>query len=120
MDGQLFGANGDFRGVSTDSRTLQSGELFFALKGENFDGHDMCEQAGAAGATASVVSQRTTANHPHILVDDTRAALGRLASAWRDKHQLKVVGVTGSNGKTTVKGMVAAILRVCKRTNPPL
>ena len=57
-----------------------------------------------------MVSQRSTAKHPHILVADTRAALGRLASAWRDKHQLKVVGVTGSNGKTTVKGMVAAIL----------
>ena len=58
MDGQLFGANGDFRGISTDSRTVQSGELFFALKGENFDGHDMCEQAavgwgdGECGVTA--------------------------------------------------------------------
>ena len=110
MDGQLIGNDRNFKGVSTDSRTLCEGELFFALKGENFDGHDMCEHAQYAGAAAIVVARRLSVDMPQILVSDTRASLGRLASFWRDKHQLKVVGVTGSNGKTTVKGMVAAIL----------
>lgn len=108
--GELVGESAQFSGVSTDTRTLHGGELFFALKGENFDGHDMCAEALSKGAVACVVSRRSQAQYPQVIVQDTRASLGRLASYWRGKHELKIVAITGSNGKTTVKGMVAAIL----------
>ncbi|MGR8946871.1 MAG: UDP-N-acetylmuramoyl-tripeptide--D-alanyl-D-alanine ligase [Gammaproteobacteria bacterium] len=111
MGGELCGADREFRGVSTDTRTLQRGELFFALKGEIFDAHEMCELAADGEAAACVVEKNLTLDAATIRVRDTREALGRLAHCWRTKHELKVVGVTGSNGKTTVKEMTAAILR---------
>ena len=111
INGQLIGPDRRFEGVSTDTRTLRVGELFFALQGESFDGHDMCQSAEKGGAAASVVQKEVQTAMPLLRVDDTRVALGRLAHSWREKHQLKVIGITGSNGKTTVKEMTAAILR---------
>jgi len=102
----------EFRGVSTDTRSVQTGELFIALKGENFDAHEFIQQAVAAGAVAAVVSRSVQISVPQLLVDDTRKALGQLASAWRSRFNLPIVAVTGSNGKTTVKEMIASILSV--------
>ncbi|RJG04574.1 UDP-N-acetylmuramoyl-tripeptide--D-alanyl-D-alanine ligase [Noviherbaspirillum sedimenti] len=100
-----------FTGVSTDSRSVAAGKLFVALKGERFDAHDYLEQVAAQGA-AAVLVERVPAGFslPALVVPDTRAALGEMAAWWRRQFVLPVIGVTGSNGKTTVKEMIAAIL----------
>jgi len=105
-----------FTGVSTDTRTLAAGELFVALKGENFDGHAYVAQALRQGAAAAMVNSAEPPadlppDAPLLMVADTRRALGDLAADWRGKFVLPLIGVTGSNGKTTVKEMCAAILR---------
>ena len=109
--GRLEGEAVRFSRVSTDSRTVGSGDLFIALKGERFDGHEYVPRAEQQGAAASVVSRSVAgAQRPQVVVDDTRLALGRLAAHWRAKFALPVVALTGSNGKTTVKEMLASIL----------
>jgi UDP-N-acetylmuramoyl-tripeptide--D-alanyl-D-alanine ligase len=110
MGGQLLGADADFFSVGTDSRKVAQGELFFALKGEFFDGHQYAEQAINQGAKAVVISDERCEVRPAILVKDTVIALGNLATAWRSQFIAPVVAVTGSNGKTTIKEMIAAIL----------
>lgn len=97
-------------GVTTDSRGDCRGRLFVALRGQRFDGHDYLSQAAEAGAMAAVVDQETETPLPQLVVDDSRLALGRLAAAWRDRIPARIIAITGSNGKTTVKEMVAAIL----------
>ena len=97
------------QGESTDTRTLQAGQLFVALHGPHFDGHDYLAEAKAKGAAACMV-EKAVANCPALIVGDTRMALGKLARAWRRRFSLPVVAVTGSNGKTTVKEMLASIL----------
>ncbi len=98
--------------VHTDTRSLQPGDLFVALKGERFDAHDFLPQAAAQGATAAVAhSGLADANLPGVEVPDTRRALGELASLWRNQFDLPLIAVTGSNGKTTVTQMLASILR---------
>ncbi len=112
-----------FTGVSTDTRTLAAGELFVALKGEHFDGHEYVAQALAQGAAAAMVESAWARSHaarlpPHsslLEVADTRRALGDLAAYWRGKFALPLIAVTGSNGKTTVKEMCASILRAQAR-----
>ncbi len=111
MEAQLSDHSGWFEGVSTDTRTISRGELFCALRGPNFDGHEHCSAAEQAGAAGAIVQRPVTTDLATLTVDDTRRALGRLAGAWRRRFALPVVGVTGSNGKTTVKEMIAAILR---------
>lgn len=99
--------------VSTDTRKLAPGELFFALRGERADGHDFLPQAVAAGAAGLVVARAVTglpARIPVLLVDDPLLALQRLAGYNREQHSLPVVAVTGSSGKTTTKDMIAAVL----------
>lgn len=98
--------------VHTDTRTLRAGDLFVALKGERFDGHDMLAAAKAQGAVAAL-AQRGIAESglPGLLVADTQQALEQLAMAWRARLHLPLIAVTGSNGKTTVTQMIAAILR---------
>jgi UDP-N-acetylmuramoyl-tripeptide--D-alanyl-D-alanine ligase len=107
-------ANGDanFIGVSIDSRTVAKDELFIAIKGENFDGHEYVEKAFARGAAAALVSREvaTTFANPQIVVGDTILAMGRLAQFWRSQFAIPVVALTGSNGKTTVKEMLRSIL----------
>lgn len=110
LQGQLCGDDGVFDAVGIDTRALPPGALYIAIAGERFDGHDFIEQAAAAGAVAAVVHKHVDAAIPTIKVDDTRLALGRLSGAWRKRARAEIVGVTGSNGKTTVKEMVAAVL----------
>lgn len=101
-----------FERVITDSRAVQAGDLFVALQGENFDGHAFVERAFQTGAVAVLVNHvPQDTNIPYILVKDTLAALGQLAAAWRQQCAPYVLAITGSNGKTTVKEMVAALLR---------
>ena len=109
MNAQLRGVDAQFAGVSTDSRQTRDGELFFALRGPQFDGHAYVDAALAAGAPAAVVD-RDIAAEPVLLTHDTRKALGKLAACWRSRCAPQVVAVTGSNGKTTVKEMLAGIL----------
>ena len=97
--------------VGSDSRNIAPQELFFALKGENFDGHIYAEQALKQGASAVVVSDKNCIARPAILVKDTLLALGMLAKSWRNQFAIPLVAVTGSNGKTTVKEMLTAILK---------
>ena len=105
---------GFFSGVSTDTRTIKAGELFIALKGENFDGHEFVGKAIEKGACGTIVNSRGGVTPPLqgfiIEVDDTLKALGDIARLWRGKHPIPVVAITGSNGKTTTKEMVASIL----------
>ncbi len=110
MGGQLHGADGDFAGISTDTRTIRSGELFFALQGPNFDGRDYIGVAREAGAAGAVVAGVVDDGLSQIAVDDAKAALGRFGAAWRDQYGATVIGVTGSNGKTTLKELIAACL----------
>lgn len=110
MHGTLFGTDRIFEGVSTDTRTLRTGELFVALQGPNFDGCDYVAQAQDQGAAGAVVDRKTDEGLAQITVEDTRLALGSLAAAWRQDQSAVVVGITGSNGKTTLKEMTAACL----------
>jgi UDP-N-acetylmuramoyl-tripeptide--D-alanyl-D-alanine ligase len=112
----VFGANVRFDRVTTDSRALEPGDLFVAIKGERFDGHDFVAQAFQRGAAAAVVAaERASALAGRVAgsllaVADPLAALGALAAYWRRRFTVPVVAVVGSNGKTTVKEMTAGIL----------
>ena len=108
--GELRGEDVEFCGVSSDSRAISAGALFVALSGPSFDGHDFIDQARGRGAVAAMVSSGRFDALPRLRVPDTRVGLGALAAGWRDRHSLPVVAVTGSNGKTTVKEMIAAVL----------
>jgi UDP-N-acetylmuramoyl-tripeptide--D-alanyl-D-alanine ligase len=112
LNGRLSGGDPTFLRVSTDTRALRAGDLFVALRGERFDGHTFLAQAHAAGAVAAMIDAPVAqAPLPTLTVDDTRLALGRLAAQWRSRFSLPLVALTGSSGKTTVKEMLAAILR---------
>ena len=110
MGGTLIGADSAFGSVSTDSRSLNAGDLFVALVGPNFDGHDFVAAAAERGAVAAVVSRRVAGSLPQILVEDTLRALQRSAESWRAQFHIPVVAVAGSNGKTTTKELIATIL----------
>lgn len=110
MQGTLHGDDRVFDGVSTDSRTIKEGELFVALSGPNFDGGEFISQACEKGAAGAVVSSVVKKDIAQITVEDTRLALGQLGAAWLDRHSATVIGITGSNGKTTLKEMTAACL----------
>jgi len=112
VGGHLTGADVAVSSVSIDSRTVQPGQLYIAIKGERFDGNEFVELAAQAGAAAAMVHNEVAASLPTVGVADTRLALAELAGCWRRRCPAKVVGVTGSNGKTTVKEMLAAILGV--------
>jgi UDP-N-acetylmuramoyl-tripeptide--D-alanyl-D-alanine ligase len=111
-----------FSGFNSDSRTVQRGELFWALKGDRFDGHDFTSRAVMKGASGMVVqkgfltSLKDVPPIAVIAVDDTLRALGDLAAWWRRQHVAKVAAITGSSGKTTAKEMTAAILQVGNKT----
>ncbi len=110
--GRVIGDDVVFAAVATDSRGIQAGDLFFALRGERFDGHDYVVDCLQRGAVAAVVARPVDGAAAQLLVADPRLALGDLAAHWRRKFDIPLAAVTGSNGKTTVKEMLAAILRV--------
>lgn len=110
LNGRLQGADAEFSRVSTDTRTIQPGDLFVALKGEQFDGHDYVQLAFEKGAVAAMVSRAVAAEQSQLQVDDTLLGLGQLGRLWASQFSPRKVAITGSCGKTTLKEMVAAIL----------
>ncbi|SHH25402.1 UDP-N-acetylmuramoyl-tripeptide--D-alanyl-D-alanine ligase [Massilia sp. CF038] len=111
VSGASMTADAAFDSVSTDSRSAGAGALFVALRGETFDAHDFLDQVAAKGAVAVVAEQLPEGFAlPALVVPNTLTALGEIANSWRQQFAIPVIGVTGSNGKTTVKEMIAAIL----------
>ncbi|HWG30646.1 MAG TPA: UDP-N-acetylmuramoyl-tripeptide--D-alanyl-D-alanine ligase [Steroidobacteraceae bacterium] len=108
--GTLRGADQSFSGVSSDTRTLKPGELFVALRGPRFDANQFVSAAHSAGAAGAVVDSPQESAISQIVVQDTQAALERLGHSWRNQFAIPVIGVAGSNGKTTTKEMTATIL----------
>jgi UDP-N-acetylmuramoyl-tripeptide--D-alanyl-D-alanine ligase len=115
IGGEVAGADVPFASVGSDTRALVPGSLFVAIHGERFDGHDFVASAKRAGAAAALVSAAWARSNrsalPLLCADDPKLALGRLAAAWRRRFTFPVVSVVGSNGKTTVKEMIASCLR---------
>lgn len=114
LGAKMVGNDVQFTSVSSDSRKVDKGNLFIALRGENFDGAAFVASAARDGAVAALVNAASfdgNATCPLLLVEDTRLALGRLAGYWRMQFDMPLLGLTGSNGKTTVKEMLVAILR---------
>lgn len=111
VGGARMTANAQFDSVSTDSRSAGQGALFVALRGETFDAHDFLNQVAGKGVAAVVAEQLPDGFAlPALVVPNTLTALGQIANAWRGQYRIPVIGVTGSNGKTTVKEMIASIL----------
>ena len=108
--GMLHGLDREFSAVSIDSRAVKGGELFVAIRGDRFDGHDFVDDALGRGAAGAVVSREVPSNISQVTVGDTTAALGRMAAHWRRQFDVPVLGVTGSNGKTTVTAMIREML----------
>jgi UDP-N-acetylmuramoyl-tripeptide--D-alanyl-D-alanine ligase len=108
--GELRGSDCSFSGVSSDTRTLRPGELFVALRGPRFNANEFVSAAEAAGAVGAVVDSEQSTPFPRIVVPDTQAALESIGQRWRNQFSLPLIGVAGSNGKTTAKEMTAAIL----------
>lgn len=115
--GRLHGADVEVTGFSIDTRTLKAGDLFVALPGERVDAHDFVAAAAERGAVAALVTRPVDVAIPQVIVDDTQKALGDLASSVRAATRVRVVGITGSNGKTTVKTLTASILSRHGRTH---
>jgi UDP-N-acetylmuramoyl-tripeptide--D-alanyl-D-alanine ligase len=112
LEARFIGADVEFTGVATDSRTIRRGDLFVALRGERYDGHEYVAQAASAGAAAALVENTVDQGmFPQIVRSDTRRALGMLAKCWRQRFSPALIAIAGSNGKTTTKEMLAAILR---------
>lgn len=115
LGARMIGDDVEFLSVSSDSRAINAGDLFVALQGVNFDGSQFVAMSAQSGAVAAMVNASSyrggDAGCPVLLVEDTRLAMGQLAAWWRKQFSIPVVGVTGSNGKTTVKEMLAAVLR---------
>jgi UDP-N-acetylmuramoyl-tripeptide--D-alanyl-D-alanine ligase len=114
LGARIAGADVGFEGVSTDSRSIARGQLFVALRGEVYDGHAFLAKAAAAGASAALVDGAFDASGaplPLLVCEDTRRALGALAAHWRARFSPSLIAIAGSNGKTTTKEMLAAVLR---------
>ncbi|WAH54075.1 UDP-N-acetylmuramoyl-tripeptide--D-alanyl-D-alanine ligase [Pseudescherichia vulneris] len=116
LNGELHGQSLTIDAVTTDTRQLTPGCLFVALKGERFDAHDFAEQAKAGGAGALLVSRKLDCDLPQLVVKDTRLAFGEIGAWVRQQVPTRVVALTGSSGKTSVKEMTAAILGECGNT----
>jgi UDP-N-acetylmuramoyl-tripeptide--D-alanyl-D-alanine ligase len=116
--GQLHGRDADFAGVATDSRQAQAGELFVAFRGARADGAAFLPDVARAGVAGALLEARQEAAIPQVVVADARHAFGDLARHWRARFDIPLVGITGSNGKTTVKEMTAAIMRAALGSTP--
>ncbi len=111
VDGEVIGDDLQLNSFSTDTRTLNVGDIYIALQGERFDGHDYINEADQQGAAGFVVSKAIDTDKPYLLVEDTLKALQEIARLWVLGHQVPTIAITGSNGKTTVKELTASILR---------
>lgn len=107
----LPSTDASFQGISIDTRTIKPGNLFVAVKGEKLDGHDFISEAVKKGAIAVLVNKTMDISLPQLVVNDTLDAFGKIAALWRNQFSIPIIGVTGSNGKTTLKNMIAGILR---------
>lgn len=110
LPAQLVGDSVAIHGVSIDTRTLKPGDLYVAIVGERFDGHDFVDDALQAGAAAVMVQRRSDISLPQLEVSNTQSALGELGKYWAARFSIPIIAVTGSNGKTTVKEIIASIL----------
>ena len=110
LGGELLGEDVIFSNVSTDTRSLKHGDLYLALVGENFDGNNFIKEAERAGAGSAVISRQVVSQVPSLKVTDTHAALAKIANMNRQRSAAKIIAVTGSQGKTTVKEMLGSIL----------
>lgn len=110
LEAPMIGEDGVFKNICTDTRSLSSGDVYVALRGDHFDGHDFISNAADEGAVAVIVDKKCKNKITQIVVEDTRIALGLLAMKWRSDFDGPLIGLTGSNGKTTVKEMLAGIL----------
>ncbi len=117
LQSQLVGDDKVFTQISIDSRTLNAGDLFVAVAGENFDGHDFLTEVVEKNAVAIVTGSAIDLNIPHIIVPDTIKALGQIAAYYRQQLAIPTVAITGSCGKTTTKSMVANILSQCGKVH---
>ncbi|MDP2152947.1 MAG: UDP-N-acetylmuramoyl-tripeptide--D-alanyl-D-alanine ligase [Methylotenera sp.] len=115
LNAKHVGADEQFTSVGSDSRNIVAGQLFVALKGANFDGNTFAQEALKLGAAAVLVSDESVQAEPRLVVADTRLALGELAKYWRGKFNVPVIAITGSNGKTTTKEMLTAILSIASQ-----
>jgi UDP-N-acetylmuramoyl-tripeptide--D-alanyl-D-alanine ligase len=104
-------SDSSFSGFSIDSRTIKPGNVYVAIRGTQFDGHSFIAQAFESGAVAAIVDELNACPIPQLCVPDTVKALGLAAANWRDRFDLPLIAVTGSNGKTTLKNMIASILK---------
>jgi len=111
LQADLIGQDQHVSGVSIDTRTLKAGDLYVAIQGENFNGHEFVAAAQEAGATAVLVHESVDTDLPQLVVEDTVVALGRLATWWASRFGIPLIAVTGSNGKTSVKEIITAILK---------
>jgi len=110
VGGHIDGTDVPLNSVGKDSRLDCTGQLFVALRGDRFDAHNFVAEASRNGAVAALVERRVDVDLPQWIVDDTRLTLGRLAAVWRNRFTGRVIAITGSNGKTTCKEMIAAVL----------
>ncbi len=117
LSSPLHGADREYSGVNTDSRNLACDQLFVALRGPRHDGHEYVATAETCGAAGALVEEIQDSSLAQVAVDSTRRALGDLARAWRQGFDIPVIGVTGSNGKTTVKQMLCAIFSLAGDTH---
>ena len=111
LNANLLGEDTKFYNVGTDTRTLKKGDLFVAINGQNFDGHNFISVAEKKGAVGAVVEREVKGEIPFLKVQDSIEGLGLLAAAWRKKSKSFVIGITGSNGKTTLKEMCNSIFQ---------
>ena len=110
VGGKILGGDVQVNGLSTDTRNMLDGKLFIALVGETFDPHELIEKGKANHADAVLVQRQVSTDIPQVIVDDSYQALQKIALTWREKFNIPVIGVTGSNGKTSVKELVKQIL----------
>jgi len=117
INATLIGKDLTFTGCSTDTRTIEKGNLFIALKGEHFNGHNFVSKAEQCGAVALLLDEEVNSERPVLKVEETRKAMGLLAKSWREFLAIPVIAVTGSNGKTTVKEMLSSIFSVIAKVH---
>lgn len=116
LNAKFIGKDVTFIGAHNDTRELKEDNLFIAITGPNFDGHDFIESAKATGAAAVMVTREIDIDIPQLIVKDTTEAMGQLAKYWRDQFDIPFVGITGSVGKTTTRQMTGAILSQMGKT----